>query len=71
MEHLTPSQIQKELDKYIIGQEKAKKAVAIALRNRYRRLKIPQPLCNEITPKNIRIRKRILNSDVRAKSRKN
>lgn len=53
MEHLTPSQIQKELDKYIIGQEKAKKAVAIALRNRYRRLKIPQPLCNEITPKNI------------------
>lgn len=53
MEHLTPSQIQIELNKYIIGQEKAKRAVAIALRNRYRRLKIPQPLCNEITPKNI------------------
>lgn len=53
MEQLTPSQIQKELDKYIIGQDKAKKAVAIALRNRYRRLKVPQPLCNEITPKNI------------------
>lgn len=53
MEHLTPSQIQLELNKHIIGQEKAKRAVAIALRNRYRRLKIPQPLCNEITPKNI------------------
>lgn len=53
MEHLTPSQIQLELDKHIIGQTKAKRAVAIALRNRYRRLKIPQPLCNEITPKNI------------------
>lgn len=53
MEHLTPKQIQLELNKYIIGQEKAKRAVAIALRNRYRRLKIPQPLCNEITPKNI------------------
>lgn len=53
MEHLTPIQIQKELDKHIIGQDKAKRAVAIALRNRYRRLKIAQPLCNEITPKNI------------------
>ncbi len=53
MEHLTPQQIQLELNKYIIGQEKAKRAVAIALRNRYRRLKIPHPLCNEITPKNI------------------
>lgn len=53
MEYLTPKQIQQELDKYIVGQQKAKKAVAIALRNRYRRLQIPQPLCNEITPKNI------------------
>jgi ATP-dependent HslUV protease ATP-binding subunit HslU len=53
MEQLTPDQIKKELNKYIIGQDKAKRAVAIALRNRYRRLKIPQPLCNEITPKNI------------------
>lgn len=53
MEHLTPSQIQKELDKHIIGQKQAKRAVAIALRNRYRRMKIAQPLCNEITPKNI------------------
>ena len=53
MEHLTPSQIQRELDKHIVGQEKAKRAVAIALRNRYRRMKIEQPLCNEITPKNI------------------
>jgi len=53
MEHLTPSQIQRELDKHIVGQEKAKRAVAIALSNRYRRMKIEQPLCNEITPKNI------------------
>ncbi len=53
MEHLTPKQIQLELNKHIIGQDKAKRAVAIALRNRYRRLNIPQPLCNEITPKNI------------------
>ena len=53
MEHLTPLQIQRELDKHIVGQEKAKRAVAIALRNRYRRMKIEQPLCNEITPKNI------------------
>lgn len=53
MEHLTPSQIQKELDKHIIGQQQAKRAVAIALRNRYRRMQIEQPLCNEITPKNI------------------
>lgn len=53
MEHLTPSQIQKELDKHIIGQQQAKRAVAIALRNRYRRMQVEQPLCNEITPKNI------------------
>ena len=53
MEHLTPKQIQLELNKHIIGQDKAKLAVAIALRNRYLRLNIPHPLCNEITPKNI------------------
>jgi ATP-dependent HslUV protease ATP-binding subunit HslU len=53
MEKLTPKIIQQELNKHIVGQDNAKRAVAIALRNRYRRLQIPQPLCNEITPKNI------------------
>ncbi len=50
---LTPRQIVFELDKYIIGQDKAKKAVAIALRNRYRRSKLPAEQMEEITPKNI------------------
>ncbi len=50
---LSPKQIGTELDKYIIGQDKAKKAVAIALRNRYRRSKLPPELREEITPKNI------------------
>ena len=51
--NLTPRQIVDELDKYIIGQDKAKKAVAIALRNRYRRSRLPKQLQEEITPKNI------------------
>ena len=50
---LSPKQIVKELDKYIIGQDKAKRAVAIALRNRYRRSKLSPVLSEEITPKNI------------------
>ncbi len=50
---LTPKEIVRELDKYIIGQKAAKKAVAIALRNRYRRLKLPPVLADEIAPKNI------------------
>ena len=50
---LTPREIVTELDKYIIGQEAAKKAVAIALRNRYRRRKLPPELADEIAPKNI------------------
>ena len=53
MHQLTPKQIVEELDKYIIGQEAAKKAVAIALRNRYRRKKLPEELREEIYPKNI------------------
>ena len=52
----SPKQIVKELDKYIIGQNKAKRAVAIALRNRYRRSKLPKELREEITPKNIIMR---------------
>ena len=50
---LSPKQIVNELDKYIIGQDEAKKAVAIALRNRYRRSKLPAEIREEITPKNI------------------
>ncbi|MFQ6070134.1 MAG: ATP-dependent protease ATPase subunit HslU [Candidatus Aminicenantales bacterium] len=50
---LTPQAIVAELDKYIIGQKAAKRAVAIALRNRYRRLKLPPDLADEIAPKNI------------------
>ena len=50
---MTPKQIVEELNKYIIGQEEAKKAVAIALRNRYRRSKLSDELKDEITPKNI------------------
>ncbi|NOR21426.1 MAG: ATP-dependent protease ATPase subunit HslU [Candidatus Aminicenantes bacterium] len=50
---LTPREIVAELDKYIIGQEAAKKSVAIALRNRYRRRKLPPDLADEIAPKNI------------------
>jgi ATP-dependent HslUV protease ATP-binding subunit HslU len=50
---LTPQEIVAELDKFIIGQKAAKKAVAIALRNRYRRRKLPPELADEIAPKNI------------------
>jgi ATP-dependent HslUV protease ATP-binding subunit HslU len=50
---LTPQEIVAELDKFIIGQKAAKKAVAIALRNRYRRRKLPPVLADEIAPKNI------------------
>lgn len=53
MEHLTPRQVVAELDKYIVGQEEAKKAVAVALRNRYRRSKLPPELRDEVMPKNI------------------
>ncbi len=50
---LTPRQIVAELDRYIVGQEKAKKAVAIALRNRYRRQQLPEDIRDEVLPKNI------------------
>ena len=53
MENLTPRKIVEELDKYIIGQNKAKKAVAIALRNRWRRLQLSPELKDEVLPKNI------------------
>ncbi len=50
---MTPQEIVHELDKHIIGQADAKRAVAIALRNRWRRQQVPEPLRQEITPKNI------------------
>ncbi len=53
MENLTPKKIVEELDKFIIGQEGAKKAVAIALRNRFRRQLLPKELRDEVLPKNI------------------
>ena len=53
MQELTPKQIVAVLDKYIIGQDKAKKSVAIALRNRWRRLQVPEDLREEIMPNNI------------------
>ncbi len=53
MTELTPSQIVTELDKYIIGQDGAKRAVAVALRNRYRRQRLPSEIAREIIPKNI------------------
>src|SRR5207244_2844443 len=53
MSHMTPSEIVSELDKHIVGQDAAKRAVAIALRNRWRRQQVGEPLRQEITPKNI------------------
>lgn len=53
MATLTPRQIVAELDKYVIGQDKAKRSVAIALRNRWRRRQVPEELRDEIAPKNI------------------
>ncbi|MCK5877126.1 MAG: ATP-dependent protease ATPase subunit HslU [Candidatus Marithrix sp.] len=53
MSEMTPKEIVKELDKHIIGQDAAKRAVAIALRNRWRRMQLEPTLRNEVTPKNI------------------
>jgi ATP-dependent HslUV protease ATP-binding subunit HslU len=53
MPDFTPREIVSELDRYIVGQGAAKRAVAIALRNRWRRLRVPEPLRDEIAPKNI------------------
>ncbi len=53
MSEMTPREIVQELDKHIIGQDAAKRAVAIALRNRWRRMQVDEPLRTEITPKNI------------------
>ncbi len=53
MSSMTPQEIVSELDKHIVGQHEAKRAVAIAMRNRWRRQQVPEPLRGEITPKNI------------------
>lgn len=53
MTNFSPREIVSELDRYIVGQEEAKKAVAVALRNRWRRMQVPQNLRDEIVPKNI------------------
>ena len=53
MTQMTPAEIVSELDKHIVGQARAKRAVAIALRNRWRRMQVAEPLRTEITPKNI------------------
>ena len=50
---MTPREIVAELDKYIIGQDSAKRSVAVALRNRYRRSQLPEAMRDEVTPKNI------------------
>ena len=53
VDSLTPREIVAELDKYVVGQAKAKRAVAIALRNRLRRQKLPAELADDVAPKNI------------------
>ena len=53
LENMTPRQIVVELDKFVVGQQQAKRAVAIALRNRWRRQQLPAELAEDIAPKNI------------------
>ena len=53
VKEMTPREIVRELDRYIIGQDEAKRAVAVALRNRYRRAQLPEEIREEVTPKNI------------------
>lgn len=53
MENLTPKQVVAELDRYIVGQADAKRAVAVAVRNRWRRQQLPEGLRHDVSPKNI------------------
>nr|WP_258001809.1 hypothetical protein [Mesotoga sp. Brook.08.YT.4.2.5.1] len=53
LDELTPKRIVEELDKYIVGQDKAKRAVAVAMRNRIRRQKLPEEMRKDVIPKNI------------------
>jgi ATP-dependent HslUV protease ATP-binding subunit HslU len=50
---MTPRQVVQELDRYIVGQDAAKRAVAVAIRNRWRRQQLPEELRKDVTPKNI------------------
>jgi len=61
MTDLTPREIVSELDRFIIGQKDAKRAVAVALRNRWRRKQLPDDLMEEVYPKNILMRGATLN----------
>ena len=70
MSQMTPQEIVHELDKNIVGQQAAKRAVAIALRNRWRRQQVEEPLRHEITPKNIRLRKKVLQQSKRPRPSK-
>src|ERR1700722_9529518 len=53
MKHLTPKQIVAELDRFIVGQANAKRAVAVAIRNRWRRQQLPEEIRQDVSPKNI------------------
>src|SRR5829696_5383092 len=53
MQHLTPKEIVAELDKYIVGQQDAKRSVAVAIRNRWRRQRLPESMRGDVSPKNI------------------
>ena len=53
MDNLTPKEIVTYLDKYVIGQSDAKKTIAVALRNRYRRMQLSEEMQQDVTPKNI------------------
>ena len=64
MSDLTPREIVAELDRFIIGQAAAKRAVAVALRNRWRRRQLPPELAEEVHPKNSKVLNLIRNSDM-------
>ncbi len=67
LDNMTPKEIVASLDKYVIGQNDAKRTIAVALRNRVRRKRLPKEIRDEVTPKNIRIRKTILDGSQRMK----
>ena len=70
MSQMTPKEIVSELNRFIIGQKDAKKSVAIALRNRWRRMQLEDGMRQEVTPKNIRLRKKYLYPNERKRQSK-